>query len=127
MGAMVSKRMSACIAGFGIAMLVGACSDGLPAGFTEVDCSVECPEGTKVLNFEVSTYEENYANGAFIYVENSCETACVPIIPCVRPNVPVVTADAFVCQGLEGLSDLEPPDEVDFSWMSSWDEMAVTP
>jgi hypothetical protein len=104
-----------------------ACDAENGIGDVPPECSLECPPGTKLLNFNSETFAEDLNNGAFLLAEQDCETRCAPVTPCVRPNVPVVTATTYECQGLPGLSDIEPPAETDFAWMSVWDEQAVQP
>ncbi len=99
--------------------------DEVRAGANEdLGCSVECPGGSRLSNIEVSEYNTEYARrGTFLYVEESCESFCEPIVPCVLPNVPVVTAEeGFACQPLVGLDAFEPIDDIDFSFAGSWNE-----
>jgi hypothetical protein len=93
-----------------------------------VNCSVECPDGTRVSNIELSEFRRAEAsNGTFLYASASCESFCEPIVPCVLPNVPVVTQAGFTCQPLVGLDDFEPVDEIDFTFTELWDEEQATP
>ena len=85
-------------------------------------CSTECPAGTRLSTIEVTEFTQAEAeNGTFLYVTESCETFCEPVVPCILPNVPIVDAAGFRCQPLAGLFEFEPIDEIDFSFAEAWD------
>lgn len=87
------------------------------------ECETLCPAGTRLSTIEDTEFAQAEAErGAFLYVTETCESFCEPIVPCITPNVPVVDAAGFRCQPLVGWSDFEPPDDVDMSFGDLWDE-----
>lgn len=92
-------------------------------------CTQECPAGARVATF--ATDERTLAldtfNGAFVYTKAGCETYCEPVMQCIAPNVPVVTADHYECQLLPRYDSFPAPADVDLSFGSAWDESLVTP
>lgn len=96
------------------------------------ECSAECPEGTQLASFdfgdEIALYDA-LNSGAF-YIESSegCESLCTPVVRCLAPYVPVVTAAGFDCQLLSGWADrIAPAAELDLSWGAAWDPVATIP
>ncbi len=88
-----------------------------------VTCETSCPAGTRLTNIDVVDYNQAEAeSGVFLYVTESCESFCEPIVPCILPNVPVVDASGFQCQPLPGLNSLPPVEDVDLSFGTAWDE-----
>lgn len=92
-------------------------------------CAQECPGGTRIATF--ATDERTLAldtfGGAFVYTKAGCETYCEPVMKCIAPNVPVVTADHYECQLLPRYDSFPAPADVDLSFGSLWDESLVTP
>ena len=92
-------------------------------------CTQECPTGTRIATF--ATDERTLAldtfGGAFVYTKAGCETYCEPLMKCMAPNVPVVTADHYECQLLPRYDSFPAPAQVDLSFGSLWDESLVTP
>lgn len=92
-----------------------------------VTCRASCPPGTQLASFSEEVLKE-VAEGAFVWVEQSCEATCAPITPCRWPNIPEVTAaDGFACRPLAGYSALEPDAEVDLSFGVHFDPELARP
>jgi len=85
-------------------------------------CETACPSGTRLSTIEQTEYAQaNAENGTFLYVTESCEAFCEPVVPCITPNVPVVDGSGFRCEPLPGVADFEPDSEVDLSFGDLWD------
>lgn len=93
------------------------------AGCNGADCSDACPDGTRRASFD----ETLAASGQQFYVYQTCETLCETIQPCVPPNIPTVTADAYRCAPLEGFADIPPADDIDFSFVDDWAALTDAP
>lgn len=102
---------------FVLVVLLGACAGGDP------ECSEACPDGTRRATFD----EAAAARGQQFYVQQSCETLCEPVQPCVPPNIPVVTADDYQCAPLEGFADIPAAADIDFSFALEWEPSVSTP
>ncbi len=84
-------------------------------------CDAVCPDGTQQAEYsslEILTTE------AFYTLDGECQSVCEPIAPCVWPNVPVISANAYGCMPLEGFVDFPETSQVDFGWA---DVPAVAP
>lgn len=92
-------------------------------------CTQECPAGTRIATF--ATDERTLAldtfRGAFVYTKAGCETYCEPVMKCLAPNVPAVSADHYECQLLPRYDSFPAPADVDLSFGGVWDESRVTP
>jgi hypothetical protein len=92
-------------------------------------CTQECPAGTRIATF--ATDERTLAldtfGGAFVYAKAGCETYCEPLMKCLAPNVPVVTAEDYECQLLPRYDSFPAAADVDLSFGALWDESRVTP
>ncbi len=96
----------------------------------EVQCTKQCPVGTRVATFAVEAegyVESTVRGGGFFYTKSGCEAYCEPIQACPPPHTPVITHDEFRCQLVPGYEKLPPAAEVDTSWGVVWDEAAVAP
>lgn len=103
------------------ALFVAVSANAAPATSQTLDCEVDCPDGTRLADFSENILRAA-ADGAFIWVEDSCEASCAPIVPCQWPNVPVVTPEqGFRCEPLSGFSAMEPDQEVDLSFGALFD------
>ncbi len=131
---MLSVKLWACFGGF---WLLG-CVEGYEASAElgvqrqaqgRPSCTQECPAGTRIATF--ATDERTLAldtfSGAFVYTKAGCETYCEPVMQCMAPNVPVVTADHYESQLLPRYDSFPAAADVDLGFGSVWDESLVTP
>jgi hypothetical protein len=92
-------------------------------------CTQECPAGARIATF--ATDERTLAlstfSGGFVYTKSGCETYCEPVMKCIAPNVPVVTADHYECQLLPRYDSFPAAADVDLGFGAVWDESLVTP
>lgn len=102
----------------GVLLALGAGLAALPAHALE--CSTECPPGTRRASFEA------YARGeAGVVAGEHCETYCEPTLTCTAPSIPRVSRTAYACEPLEGYSDIPADSAVDFEFARAWDEEAL--
>ncbi len=86
-----------------------------------LECSVDCPPGTRAAAFTVDEYKQGLREGRFVLTESSCESVCAPIEECLPPNVPRVTAAGFECTTIPGFSDIPTDVDTDLSFGTVWD------
>jgi hypothetical protein len=97
------------------ALLAGWLSSAGCGGLPTVNCSLDCPDGTRVANFE------SVARGDGVLVASAkCETYCEPTLRCEAPNVPTVTGEKYECKALDGYSDIPQDVDVDFAFAAAW-------
>ena len=113
-----------------MALCVGGAALGCDGGGharAEGPCDVPCPGGTQGVRIEETTLAEGLRDGAVVVVTESCETTCLPVVPCRAPNVPVVDADGYRCELMPGYATLGGPDAVDLSFAEGFDPAAASP